>query len=79
MVAYTFTPIKVKAQVKVTCSHEGCKKKVQRTKIFEQTLNPYNRDSEGNVKTEQQIRSELSSRRTEWINNNKTLFCKEHA
>ena len=42
-------------------------KKRQQTKKFYQTLNPHNRNSEGNPKSRQQIIEEIKAERDEWI------------
>ena len=42
-------------------------KKRQKTQKFYQTLNPFNKDAEGNIKTRQQIYAELVIERDKWI------------
>ena len=42
-------------------------KKHQVTRTFSQTINPYNRDANGNVKSKQQISKEISAEYKEWM------------
>jgi len=44
----------------------GCGKRATRSKEFYQTHNPWNKDSEGNIKTPQDIMEELKVRCKEW-------------
>ena len=45
-------------------------KKRQKTKKFYQTLNPFNRDADGNPKSREQIMSEIMAERAEWLASN---------
>lgn len=42
-------------------------KKRQETKTFSQTINPFNKDKDGTVKTRAQIMSEISLERKLWL------------
>lgn len=44
----------------------GCGKTRERTKLFYQTLNPFNRNVAGNVKTAGEIRTELIDEIAAW-------------
>lgn len=77
MGAYSFKSITQKATVKGACSVEGCGKKTQITKKFEQTLNPFNKNKLGNIKTEAEIYSELSNLKRDWVKS-VVLLCKDH-
>ncbi|MNQ85850.1 hypothetical protein D3C85_1010260 [compost metagenome] len=44
-----------------------CGKGATRARTFQQTLNPFNKGSDGLVKTEEQIRSELQARKEAWL------------
>lgn len=44
----------------------GCGGKATRTKKFSQTLNPFNKNSKGAVKTEAEIKGELVSAGHKW-------------
>lgn len=39
----------------------------QQTREFMQTLNPFNKDDDGNVKTRQQILVEINAARATWL------------
>lgn len=41
-------------------------KRRQETKKFSQTISPFNRDKEGNIKTRSEILEEISKKRDEW-------------
>lgn len=43
-----------------------CGKPVTRSRVFMQTLNPYNRNEEGRVKSRDEIRAELRVEAEEW-------------
>lgn len=60
----TFQEVKVKA-VKRWVDVNG--KKRQQTKTFMQTINPFNRDDEGRIKTYSQISKELSTMADAWM------------
>ena len=79
MVKVTFDSVKVKGRVRGECTHPGCGKSTQLTKEFSQTLNPWNKDENGNVRTRSQIHSELIKQRTEWEKTAKdNLRCRDH-
>lgn len=42
-------------------------KKRQETKVFWQTLNPFNKNADGSIKTAEQIRAEVTSQRDAWL------------
>lgn len=42
-------------------------KRRQQTRKFYQTLNPFNKDAKGNVKTAEQIRKEIKDKRDAWL------------
>jgi hypothetical protein len=42
-------------------------KKRQKTRKFYQTVNPFNKDADGNVKTPSQIIAEITSERDAWL------------
>lgn len=52
-----FEKIELKQRVMVPCMK--CKKKAQRVISDYQTINPFNKDSKGNLKTRDQIMSEV--------------------
>lgn len=59
-----FSQVKHLAWRVVICPQ--CSKPMRRSKMFMQTLNPFNTDSEGRVKTALQIREELVVTGKEW-------------
>ncbi|QFR59850.1 hypothetical protein VOWphi5012_066 [Vibrio phage phi50-12] len=79
MVTYTFQEVSTKGVIKQECCVEGCKKKTQETKKFYQTLNPYNRNKKGEVKTREEIVQEINERKREWLaSKDGKLLCKDH-
>lgn len=44
----------------------ACGKSASRTKRFFQTLNPFNTNADGSIKTVEQIKSELVAKGTDW-------------
>lgn len=78
MVTVTFDEVSIKGRVRVKCSHPGCNKMVQRTKKFHQTLNPWNTNKDGNVKTREQIRADLFNEREKWEREQTNLLCRDH-
>jgi hypothetical protein len=59
---YTFEAVKYKANVSFVLNG----KKVTRHKTFEQTLNPFNTNDDGTVKTYAQIMDELRLKAAAW-------------
>lgn len=44
-------------------------KRRQKTKTFSQTLNPFNKNAEGNIKTREEILVEINAEADAWMNN----------
>lgn len=63
---YSFQPIEIKA-TKVWKDENG--KKRQKTKTFGQTLNPFNKNEDGTIKTRAQILIEITAEKEAWLNN----------
>jgi hypothetical protein len=59
MPTYRFREIKHQASKNLPCP--GCGKKVRRQRTFGQTLNPFNKNADGKVKTELEIVRELNA------------------
>lgn len=55
--------ITAEKQGKCSCCNKSCKVK----KKFYQTLNPFNRNADGAVKSTQEIISEISAERESWM------------
>lgn len=60
----TFDEVAVKATRRWT--DEGGKKR-QETRKFFQTVNPFNKNADGSVKTRDQIMREITAKRDEWL------------
>lgn len=58
----------VKLTVKATAPCGKCGKKCTRTKVFSQTLNPFNTNTDGTVKTRDQIMAELQPKAAQYRN-----------
>lgn len=59
-----FEQVKVKATKKWI---DGDGKKRQRTCSFSQTLNPFNKNGDGSIKTREQIMAEICFQRDQWL------------
>lgn len=66
MTTYTFQKIGWKAFKKGKCAACG-KHGVERTKEFYQTLNPWNRNADGELKSRDEIRAELRAEDAAWM------------
>lgn len=64
MPTYRFAEVPVYAEKSVPCT--VCGKRVRRERKFVQTLNPFNKDADGNVKNADQIRVELRAKADAW-------------
>lgn len=64
MPTYRFREIKHQASKNLPCP--GCGKRLRRQRTFIQTLNPFNKNAEGRVKTELEIVRELNATASEW-------------
>jgi hypothetical protein len=66
MSAYTvrFQVIPMTVRKSVKCS--SCGKRIQRQRTFEQTVNPWNKNADGEPKTVQEILEEHRVRAAEW-------------
>lgn len=51
----------------------GCGRRLQRTKKFYQTLNPFNKDKRGRIKGREQIYKELNEENKKW--KTEAVFC----
>ena len=67
---YQFQKIELKAK---RVWREGGKKR-QETKVFMQTINPFNKNADGTVKTGVQILEELHVERRAWLDSAKGLL-----
>ncbi len=64
MPTYRFREIKHQASKSLPCP--ACGKKLRRQRTFGQTLNPFNKNADGQVKTELEIVRELNATAAEW-------------
>lgn len=64
MTVYRFQQVKRTARKRVPC--EECGKKLSRQTTFMQTINPFNKNSEGYPKTYKEIWAELGEECREW-------------
>jgi len=71
MTFINFRAIKLRAEKTGKCV---CGKRIKRSITFSQTINPYNRDANNNLKDEQGIQKELRSKASEW--KKKPVHCK---
>jgi hypothetical protein len=64
MTTYRFVEVAWPTSKRLSCS--SCGKKIRRQTTFSQTLNPFNRNAEGQPKTRQEILAELRTEAAEW-------------
>ena len=72
-IRYTFEVVKWQASKMVKCP--SCKKTLKRSKTFEQTINPFNKNAMGLPKSRTEILIELKARATEW--GTKSEYCQD--
>lgn len=65
MPTYRFQEIKHPVTKSVPC-RAGCGKTVRRSTTLSQTVNPFNKNADGQPKTEQEIRAELKAEAEAW-------------
>jgi len=65
MTTYRFKEITLPVTKTVPC-RAGCGKKVRRSTTLSQTVNPWNKDADGNPKSAEQIRAELKAEAERW-------------
>lgn len=70
----TYEVIKIKAQKHIKCAI--CRTWITRSTTFMQTLNPFNKKADGNVKSREEIMAELNVRRNQWIQLDEKYYCK---
>lgn len=61
---YDFTMVQVKGK-RVWKDADG--KRREETKVFHQTINPFNRNADGNIKTQEEIIREITIQRDRWM------------
>lgn len=64
MTTYRYDAITARGYKRGPC--EVCGKTAERSQTFYQTLNPFNRDADGSVKTAAQIRREVNAEALSW-------------
>lgn len=60
-----FEEVKMNTSKSVKCAG-GCGRRLSRSKTFMQTLNPFNKNKEGQVKSRREIYDELHAELTAW-------------
>lgn len=64
MTVYRFERITQLARKRVSC--DDCGKKITRQRTFEMTLNPFNTNDDGTIRTRYDIREALLARKRAW-------------
>lgn len=62
----TFQEVSIYGSKSVKCAG-GCKRTLRRSRKFFQTLSPFNKNAAGELKTRDEIQSELLAERKAWI------------
>lgn len=65
MTTYRFQEIKTSRRRSGKCP--GCGKSVTRSKTFEHTVNPFNRNADGSVKSAAEVRADVNREADEWL------------
>lgn len=73
MTVYRFHELTHKAKKRVAC--ETCGKKMNRQTTFMQTLNPFNKNADGEPKTAQEISIELGEEARAWEAGTEGYLC----
>jgi hypothetical protein len=64
MTVHRYDPINVWGTKNVKCA--GCNKRLKRQKTFSQTMSPFNKNADGQLKTHREIFAELQADRVAW-------------
>jgi len=64
MVTYVYERITARGRRSGTC--DVCGKPAQRSRTFENTVNPFNRNADGTVRTRTEVRANVSRLAREW-------------
>jgi hypothetical protein len=65
MTTYRFEEIKRPARKRVPCAG-GCGKKLSRSTTFSMTLNPFNKNPDGSIRTRRDIQEALGEQARQW-------------
>lgn len=65
MTTIKFQVVKVRASRSVACPK--CGKKVKRSRTFERTLNPFNKNADGSVKTYSEVLADVGAEARFWM------------
>jgi hypothetical protein len=65
MSVYTFPVVTVRRRKAGPCP--VCGRTVQRSRTFEQTVNPFNRKPNGDVKTSTEVREDVTAEADSWV------------
>jgi hypothetical protein len=73
---YRFDEVSTRREKSVKCL--GCGKRLRRAKRFYQTINPFNTNADGAIKSRAEIMSELQAEAAAWMNKpEKCSTCEE--
>lgn len=64
MPAFNFEEVRITRRKTGKCVH--CKRRVTRSQTFTNTVNPFNKTPEGEVKTREQVRSDVCTEANRW-------------
>jgi hypothetical protein len=74
MTIYRFEQIKATGKKRVPCEG-GCGKKVSRQMTFTKTVNPFNKNADGTVKTREEVRESVQAEAGEWQRDETGEWC----
>lgn len=65
MTTYRFQPVRAYRTLTGTCP--ACEKRVTRSRTFEHTINPYNRNDDSTIRTPEQVREAVEAEADMWV------------
>ena len=74
---HTFRSVKMTRTASGPCP--VCGKRVRRSRTFESTINPFNRNDDGTVKTAPEVREQVQAKADEWAPDFRHAGCTERA
>lgn len=65
MTRYVFEPVMTRRSISGKCPN--CGKRVTRSRTFEHTINPFNRNADGAPKTYSEVRADVVAEADAWV------------
>lgn len=75
----TYQVLKLRGTKRVKCSLPECRQWLTRSKTFEMTVNPFNKNKSGHVKTQDEVYEDLRAAVMAWRKDPNGEYCKDHS